>query len=221
MAAAFLTFEAFRRCTYEVFEYVFIQDAASYVRPTGQTENMRKPRVPARAVYVATVLALITFGAGYAFAALSVTSGTETGQGNYVGTAGIAWWSLSATNPGAVQTVPTAVPAALSTTVGTPTVLAGVATNYMIGAGTAGHVAQVLKYTELASAPANTEVEIFVTMNTGAGTTTSTVYVETQGVPALLVFTMFIDAGDASVGTVTINFTEQITQQCSAVGACP
>ncbi len=185
---------------------------------------MRKPRVPARAVYVATVLALITFGAGYAFAALSVTTGTETGAGNYVGTAGIAWWSLSATNPGAVQTVPTALPTVLSTTVGTPTVLAGVATNYLIGAGTAGNIAQVLKFSETAAAPASTELEIFVSFNTGAGagtTTSTTVYVQTQVAPGAIVFTMFIDVGNAAAGTITINFTEQISQQCSAVGTCP
>jgi len=181
---------------------------------------MGRPRVPARAVYAATIVALITFGAGYAFAAISVTNSTETGQGNYVNTAALAWWSLSAANPAAVGVVPSSVPAALSTTVGTPTVLAGTATSYMVNTGTAGHIAQIMKFAETGAAPANTEVEISITVSATTSVST-TVYVETQAAPAALTFTLYIDVGDASTATVTINYAEQISQQCSAVGSCP
>ena len=183
---------------------------------------MNKPRVPAKGIYAATVIALLTFGAGFAFAAISVSPSTETGQGNYVNTASIAWWSLSASNPGAVAVVPSTVPTSLSTTIGTPTVLPASATSYMVGSGTAGHIAQVMKFTETTAAPINTEVEVTVTVN-AASTTTTTVYIETQSAApsANIVFTLYIDVGDASAATITINYAEQISQQCSSVGSCP
>jgi hypothetical protein len=173
-------------------------------------------------VYIATAVALITFGAGYAFAALSVTNGTETGGGNYVNTAALTWWTLSA-NPGAVGVVPAAVPASVSTTVTIPTVLPAAGTNYMVNTGTAGHIAQLMKFTEATTAVANTEIETLIVVNTGTGTTTVTMYVETQStIPGTAqTFVFYIDVGDASAATVTINYAEQISQPCSAVGTCP
>ncbi|HYA71169.1 MAG TPA: hypothetical protein VEH28_07380 [Thermoplasmata archaeon] len=165
---------------------------------------------------------MITFGAGYAFAALTVTNSTETGGGNYVNTAALSWWSLSA-NPGAVGVVPSAVPASVNTTVANPTRLPAAGTNYMVNTGTAGHIAQLMKFTEAATAPGNTEVETSITVNTGTGTISVTIYIETQITPpgTAQTFVFYIDVGDASAATITINYAEQISQQCSAVGTCP
>lgn len=183
---------------------------------------MERPKISVRTVYVATAVALITFGAGYAFAAISVTNGTLTGGGNYVGNAALAYWSLSAGNPTAIGVVPSAVPGSVSVTVGTPTVLPATATSYMVNTGTAGDIAQVLKYTETTAAPLNTEIEVTITVS-AASVISTTVYVETQATAlgANTVFTFYVDVGSASAATVTVSYAEQISQVCSAVGTCP
>jgi len=184
---------------------------------------MERHKIRGRAIYAATALALLALTVGYALAAVTVTNGSESGNGNYVNANALAWWTTSAANPAGVYTVPGATPAVLSTTIGTPTVLAAAGQNYGINAQTAGDVAQIFKFTEAAGAPANTEVEIQFQVSTGAGTTVTNVYIESQAAPpgAAQTFVLYFDAGSAAGGTVTINYGEQISLQCSAVGSCP
>jgi hypothetical protein len=182
---------------------------------------MAKVKTRTRAIFLATIMAMVTFGTGYALAAISVTNSAETAGGNYVNPNAIAGWSLAATSPTAVGVIPASGTTAASTTVGTPSVLPSSATSYTVGTVTAGDVAQILRFAETTSAPANTEIEITFTLNTGAGTTTTTVYVETQASTVAQTFTFYLDAGSAASSSVTLNFAEQVSQQCSAVGTCP
>jgi len=170
-------------------------------------------------ILVATILAMVTFGSGYAMAAISVSNGTETAGGNYVNPSSISGWGLSATDPSSVALIPSSGTTASSTIVGTPTVLTTSA-SYTVGTVTAGDIAQVMKFAETASAPISTEIEITFTLS-AASTTTTTIYLETQASPSAQTFTMYLDAGSASSGSVTINSAVQISQQCSAVGTCP
>lgn len=177
-------------------------------------------RIKGRAIAIATILAMLMFGAGYAMAAITVTNTTETAGGTYVNPGAISGWALSATDPVAVAVIPSSGLTAASTTVGTPSVLPGAATSYSVGTVTAGDIAQVLHFSETAAAPVSTEIEITFTLSS-ASVVTTTVYVETQAAPAAYTMTFYLDAGSAAGASVTINYAEQISQQCSAVGTCP
>lgn len=177
---------------------------------------MVRPRVKGRAIAIATIVAMVTFGVGYAVAAATVTTTTETANGNYVNTAGPAGWSLLSP---AVAFVPSSGLSAASTVVGTPTVFTTSA-SYSVGTVTAGDVGQVFKFSETASAPASTELEITFTVS-AASVTVTTVYVETQATPTANTMAFYVDVGSAASTSVTINYAGQVSQQCSAVGTCP
>lgn len=179
---------------------------------------MKRPKLQARLIAVATILAMVTLGAGYALAAVTVTNSSESASGQYTGGSAITGWAL-ATNPTSVVVMPSGL-TGISTTAGTPTVIAGTA-SYSAGTVTAGDIGQIVRFAETASAPSNTEIEIAFTLNTGSGTTSVVAYLETQATPAAGTYTFYLDAGSASSATVTINYVVEIAQQCSAVGTCP
>jgi len=154
-------------------------------------------------------------------AATTVANSSLLSGGNYAADNGISWWTV-ATNPISVTIVPSSVPTAASTTVGTPTTLPATGQSYGVGTLTAGDIAQTFKFSEATSAATSTELEITFTLSTSSVTTT-TVYVETQstapGTAQTWVF--YMDAGSAASASVTINYAEQVSQQCSSVGTCP
>lgn len=164
------------------------------------------------------------FVAGYSLAAaLTITSGpSETGNGNFESTTSIPWWTQASVG---LSSIPTSVPTALSTTVGSPTVLAATGQAYMINTGVANDVNHFFKFTEAATAVANTELELVFTVSTGAGPTVTivTVYVETQStIPgSAQTFTLDYDLGSAGSGSIVLNSVQQVSQTCSAVGTCP
>ncbi len=149
-------------------------------------------------------------------------STTETGGGNYHATNSIAYWTETAVG---VSTQPGTLPTALSTTVGTPTVLAAAATNYAVNTPTLNDLAHYWKFSEATTAPVSTEVELQFTVSTGVSPTITqvTVYVETQTTApgAAITFTLFYDLGSAASGTITLNAVTEISQQCGSVGTCP
>jgi len=178
-------------------------------------------RLARRTVYVATGFALLAVIAGFGMAAFTVTSGAAlNGSGEYHATNAIAWWTESDVG---VSIQPTALPATASNVVGTPSLLPGVAASYGVNTAVAGDVSQFWKFTESAGATASTELELSFTVNTAAGVTTITSYVETQAAPpgAGATFTFYFDLGSAGAGTITLNSVTEIAQQCSAVGTCP
>ncbi len=177
-----------------------------------------------RPTYFLIALLLVAFGGGYALAAgLSITNGSgENGSGVYhTTTTTIAWWSEFSTD---ASTVPSGL-ATLSTTVGTPTVLAGASTSYAINTPTVGDIAHLWKLQETTGASLNTELELIFQLTTGGGggtLTTVTVFVETQSSSpgATLTFTMYYDLGAGSSGPI-VQSLAVIWQQCSGVGTCP
>jgi len=177
-------------------------------------------RFPRRTVYVATAFTLLAVIAGFGIAAsFTVTQGPAiNGGGVYHATNSIPWWTEASAGVAVIQTP---VPATLSATSATPTVLAGAATSYSVNAA----IGQYWKFTESAGATASIELEIAFTVSTGAvpAVTTTIVFVETQATTpgAALTFTVFYDLGSPASGTITLNSVSELSQQCSAVGTCP
>ncbi len=191
--------------------------------------NGRMPlRVPGRLPLAYVVLGVfVAFAVGLATGAgITVTNGAaETGGAGTTHTgAWLAFWDQI----GALEhvTTPATPPALVSTTDGSPTVLPGASTSYMIDAGTAGHAALewVFNETKITPFPTNNEVMVTFTISTGAGPTITTIvaFVETQGTPppiAGLQFTFYWDSGSA--GAISLNFEEQVSQFCSGgAGTC-
>lgn len=185
---------------------------------------MKEIRVSTRAVYVATALSIAAFIGGFAVAgSLTINSGpSEAGNGNFESTTSLAWWTQASVG---LAATPGTVPTAISSTVGTPTVLAGSSQSYMANTGTAGDVAHFFKMTENTGAPASTELEIVITVSTGSTPSVNTIplFVESQASPpgSALTFTIYYDLGSASSATVVLNSVQQISQQCASVGVCP
>jgi len=193
------------------------------------TINVTKPGgwrsgVTRRSVLGGTIIAMLLLTMGWVVAvSFSIQNGTvETGGGFYHGTSSLTYWTEASVGVG---TQPGVLPTALSTTVGTPTVLAAAATNYAINAPTLNDLAHFWKFTEATTSPVSTELELEFTVSSGAVPviTLVTVYIQTQAViPGTAVtFTLFYDLGSASSGTITLNSVTEISQQCGAVGTCP
>ena len=186
--------------------------------------NQNGKRFPRRTVYVATAFTLLAVVAGFGLAAsFTVTNGpTINGGGEYHATNSIAWWTEASAGVAIVQTP---VPATLSATAATPTVLAGAAASYSVNAATANDVGQYWKFTEATTAVVNTELEIAFTVSTGTTPTVTTAiaYVESQAAApgAAITFTIYYDLGSPATATITLNSVSELSQQCSAIGTCP
>ena len=185
-----------------------------------------KRRISGRLIGVATIVAMVTFGAGFALASLTVSNSTgSTGNGNYLSDSSLAYWGLSATNPTTVGVAPSGGLTAVSTTLATPSQLnGGGGTLYSVGTVTTGDIVQILRFSETTSAPLSTEVEINFSISTGSGLTTTTAYIETQASApgSTLTYSFYLDAGSAASSSVMINYAIQISQQCSVLDTtCP
>ncbi len=183
-----------------------------------------KSGVTRRSVLGGTIIAMLLLTMGWVVAvSFSIQSGTvETGSGMYHATSSLTYWTETSVGVG---TQPGTLPTALSTTVGTPTVLAGAAANYAINPATLNDLTHFWKFTEATTAPVSTELELEFTVSTGAGPTITlvSVFVETQAatIGAAITFTLYYDLGSAASGTITLNAVTEISQQCGAVGTCP
>jgi hypothetical protein len=177
-----------------------------------------------RTILGGTLIAMLVLTGGWvAAASFTVTqSTTETGGGNFHGTSSLTYWTESSVG---VATQPSTLPTVLSTTVGTPTVLAGTATNYGVNAPTANDLAHYWKFLEATSAPVSTELELQFTVSTGAVPVITEVvdYVETQATApgAAITFAVYYDLGSAASGTITLNSVTEVSQVCGSVGTCP
>ena len=187
--------------------------------------NLRPERkYQRRTIYLATAFTLLAIVAGFGMAAsFAVTQGPAIqGSGVYHATNTIAWWTDG--NDG-VGVQPTALPATISATAATPTVLAAAATNYGVNAAVSNDIGQYWRFTEATTATANTELEVAFTVSTGVAPVVTTVvgYIETQAtIPGVATtFTFYYDLGSPATATITLNSVTEIAQQCSAVGTCP
>jgi hypothetical protein len=174
---------------------------------------------PGRARTLAGVVALATvvLVAGSVLAAVTIHSASLAGSG--VGDRGLplTWWTQALTGS---STIPSPVPSLASTNVSAPTLLGAASTSYGLDAQTAGQYALLWEFVEHTASPVSTEVEI-VFEETVAGVTASfEVYLETQAsaTNAPLDFSFYADVG---TNAVVLSSWLEISQQCSAVGACP
>ncbi len=180
-------------------------------------------RLTRRTVWIATALAMAAVIGGWTVAAsFTVSQGTtETGGGAFHGTASLTYWTETSVGVGSE---PSTLPTVISTTVGTPTVLAS-GTSYAVNTPVATDVVHFWKFTEASGAPASTELELQFTVSTGATPTITQVtsYIETQATSpgTAIVFEIYYDLGSPSTGTITLNSVTEISQVCSAVGTCP
>ena len=187
-------------------------------------QSKQKWRPRNRQIVGATVIAILALAGSWVMAAsFSISNGnTETGGGAYHGTALLGFWSETTVGVGSE---PGVLPAVLSTTIGTPTVLAGAAANYAVNAPTANDIVHFWKFAETNAAPINTEIQMQFTISSGAVPTVTqvTVYVETQAVAPVgtITYTIYYDLGSPSSGTITLNSVTEVNLQCSAVGTCP
>ncbi|HYA71168.1 MAG TPA: hypothetical protein VEH28_07375 [Thermoplasmata archaeon] len=182
--------------------------------------NRSEPALRRRILWIGLAVAVaFSAGLGVAWAALSVSPVTIHGAGNYVHTTRLTFWTQQAAW---TTSIPAAVPAAASTTIGTPSILPATGQAYRINAATAGHGAVQWNFTETTTPPHNAEFEITFQITSGATPTNSTitVYFETQAAnPAsALTFVLYFDAG---AGTAVLDRSIELTQQCTGVGACP
>jgi hypothetical protein len=192
--------------------------------PTDTMTTTGKPhRLKPRHVIGGTIVALLVLGGSWVMAAsFAVTQGpVETGSGVYHGTSALTYW----TEASAGVTTQTSTPTLLSTTVGTPTVLPAAGTSYALNTPTVNDITHFWKFTETTAAPVSTEVELMISVNTGAVPTVTTVvvYIETQAtIPGTAQsFILYYDLGSPATATITLNSVTQVSEQCAAVGTCP
>ncbi len=179
-----------------------------------------------RGVALVLVVALLAalFLAGAAVSVRFNNNGPSVrGEGVYVGTTNLAYWTQLGTF---ARQVPNPVPARVSTTVGAPTVLPGAGTIYMLNGGAASGDNDVrFDFQEATSAPVSHEIEITFTIDAGLGgaPTVVTAYIETQasapGSP--ITFTFLYDLGFGTPGSLEVSTFKQVTQSCTAIGTCP
>jgi hypothetical protein len=152
---------------------------------------------------------------------LTIAHQTETGQGVYASESTVTGWTFLGVSR---WVIPSTVPATLSGTAGTPTVLGGASGSYAVNTATAGDPAVSWNFTEAALLPISTEFEFTVKVGTsGLGsTTTLKVYPETQlAHPFVLTFDFFFDLGTGTSTSLPIDTIQITVQQCTSVGTCP
>jgi len=155
-------------------------------------------------------------------APIRITHSTETASGSADSAIFLLHWEQTGELEGAVRTP---VPALLSGTAATPTVLPAANDRYQLNPGTSGHTALEWTFQETVGVPISTEIELQFSVQYTVGTTTTTfsttVYLETQAAAIVRTFTytVYFDAGTAAA----VNFGSglEVAQVCSAVGSCP
>ncbi|MGA8543322.1 MAG: hypothetical protein WB947_07305 [Thermoplasmata archaeon] len=170
---------------------------------------------------VAAVIVLIA-GAGVVAASLTVLSTSGAASGVHHPTAFLTHFQETGTLSAAT---PNPVPARASLTAAAPSRLGAGSAAYLIDAGVVGHEAVEWTFSETVGMAVNAEIEIALTVEYTQGaathTTTTTVYVESQAaaITGTHAFDLYWDAGVAA--GITLESESQISQACTAVGACP
>jgi hypothetical protein len=166
--------------------------------------------------------AVLLSSVGIAAVGLTIGHSSETVGGAQDATQFLSGW----TETGALSgTIPAALPVVLSAVSTLPTRLPAAAANYLLGAGTAGHVAAEWTFSEAVGIGLNLEIEVaFQVQATVGGVTSShayTAYLETQatGPGAAITFAIFWDAGAAAGVTLVSQY--ELSQACASVGVCP
>ena len=170
----------------------------------------------------ATVGVAVLVSVGAVAAALSVVDTSGSAGGIQNGSVFLTHWQQVGVFFAAT---PNPVPTLASALAGTPTRLPGGSGSFTLNAARAGHQALEWRFTEALGMPLNEEVEIALTLQYTAAAVvhnvTLTVYFESQAAAPVvpLTFNLFWDAGAAA--GITFGAESEISQTCSAVGACP
>jgi hypothetical protein len=173
-----------------------------------------------RLVLVAAVIAVgfSAFSAGVLAASLTIHSSLEMGRGSTESGTAITWWSQSGVS---MDQIPFPAPSVVNATAATPTLLTGTNTSYALGVVRANDSAVRWDF-QLKGPPILTEFELtFSVQNlTGSSLTTLTVYLETPltAPSGTVLVSLFFDNG---AGVTGFRAASQLSQQCSAFGACP
>jgi len=190
-----------------------------HVPVNGSAEASR--RIALYAVVTAVAVAVSGVGIASGLGSQLLKGGGETGQGSEVTQHGLAYWGWAST---VVDTVPAAVPRAVSHTVTAPTRLArGGGAAFSINAATAGQTSVRWTFTEGTTAPRSTELVLTFVDGLGGAASTILVYLETsaRAPTGALSFVFYWDAGAATATGLEISTMTATVQACSGIGVCP
>lgn len=177
---------------------------------------------PSRRTAIATVLvvalAASAFSTGVGLAALTVSTGAESGDGDAETASSITWWHLVTI---AVDTIPGGSLPLASANSTIPTILPSSNSSFALNPSSTGHGAIRLDFQEKNGPPGAKEFELSVTfLNASAVPAAATVFFETQfpvpGTP--LTFSLFLDVGAV---TATFKSIMEVAQNCATLGSCP
>ena len=171
-------------------------------------------RISEKAVFVATILAMLGLVGGYALATISVTASTQNGIANYVSAGGsITGFTYSSTQ---LKTVATPAPSASTGTATAPQSLLVVLDAYCANTCTSGDIAEIVTYAFTTSFSGAVQITIQVTASSGGGSATLYLAQATVAVAGSITITW-----DLGTSTATITAVSVTAQQCSSSTTCP
>ena len=171
-------------------------------------------RISEKAVYVATILAMLGLVGGYALATISVTASTQNGIANYVSAGGsITGFTYSSTQ---LKAVGTPAPSASTGTATAPQSLIAVLDAYCANTCTTGDLAEIVTYSFTTSFSGAVQIALQVTASSGGGSATIYLAQATIAVTGSITITW-----DLGATTSTITSVSATAQQCSSSTTCP
>lgn len=176
--------------------------------------NRMRRKVPGRAIYVGTLVALFGVLGGYALATIAVSASTQNAEGNYVsagsGVAGLTYSSAvlnTTTNP---------APAASTGTHTAPQSLVNGANALCANTCAAGDFAEVVTYTFTTSLSGAFELNVQVQATSGGGQVTLYLQAPATNNGGTIAITWDLGNGSNTITSVTVT-----AQQCSSTTSCP
>jgi hypothetical protein len=179
----------------------------------------RGPEPPSRRWLL--LVAALSAGAllvGVALGATVIQGGTESGGGMAEQTSFLSWLAVNSVR---ADTIPGPIPASVSTSASSPTVLPSSNESFLLGTG---HVSDsALRWDlQMSSPPPSTEAEVtfeVVNATTGAVTIFSA-FVESPSTPPsnTPLMSFYLDDGTESV---VLAGETVVAQQCAGIGSCP
>jgi hypothetical protein len=171
-------------------------------------------------MWAAMAVTVTSFGVAAGLGSQFGPGTLEIGQGAEVSEHSLAYWQWHQTELG---TIPNPVPARISTTVGTPTLLPRGGRTFTINAAVVGQTGVRWTFQETVAAPTSTELVITLSDSLSQSAGTILVYVETaaRAPGGTLNYNFWWDAGTFAPGALTIESLTATVQVCSAIGTCP
>lgn len=176
--------------------------------------NRTRRKVPGRAIYVGTLVALFGVLGGYALATIAVSASTQNAEGNYVSAgSGVTGLTYAST---VLNTTTNPAPAASTGTGSAPQALANGANAFCANTCAAGNFAEVVTYTFSTSLSGAFELNIQVQATSGGGQTTLFLKAPATNNGGTISLTWDLGAGSNTITSLTVT-----AQQCSSATSCP